>query len=99
MSNDRSGFPGMKTAVRHLVWVVSGGLKVQSAAMAPVGASDTAPNKTAGIAPDRHINLQLYALIDFLLSLFQTFLGVGIYISVCYKRATFLRQSQRNCYA
>jgi hypothetical protein len=67
MSNDRSGFPGMETAVRHLVWVVSGWVKVQSAAMAPVGASDTAPNKTAGIAPDRHINNRLYALIDFLL--------------------------------
>jgi hypothetical protein len=71
MSNDRSGFPGMETAVRHLVWVVSGWAKVQSAATAPVGASDTAPNKTAGIAPDRHIDRRPYAVIDFLLSLFN----------------------------
>jgi hypothetical protein len=35
--------------------------------MAPVGASDTAPNKTTGIAPDRHIDILIYALIDFLL--------------------------------
>jgi hypothetical protein len=70
MSNDRSGFPGMETAVTHLVWVASGGVKVQSAAAAPVGASDTAPNKTAGTAPDRHIDSQLYAFIEFLLSLF-----------------------------
>src|ERR1700730_8294406 len=99
MSNDRSGFPGMETAVRHVVWVVSGWVKVQSAATAPVGASDTAPNKTAGIAPDRHINSRLYALIDFLLVTFPNFFGVRIYISVCYKRATFLRQPERNCYA
>jgi hypothetical protein len=57
-----------------LVWVVSGWVKVQSAATAPVGASDTAPNKTAGIAPGRHIHNQRYALIDFLLLLFQIFL-------------------------
>jgi hypothetical protein len=62
----------MGTAVRHLVWVVSGWVKVQSAATAPVGASDTAPNKTAGTAPDRHIDSQLYALIGFLL--FKVFL-------------------------
>jgi hypothetical protein len=27
------------------------------------------------------------------------FFSVRIYISVCYKRATFLRQPERNCYA
>src|ERR1700726_471895 len=99
MSNDRSGLlPGMETAVRHLVWVVSGWLKVQSAAMAPVGASDTAPNKTAGIAPDRHINKQLYALIDFLLSLFQTFL-VFEFISRFATSVHRLFETALNCYA
>jgi hypothetical protein len=60
----------MEMAVKHLVWVVSGWAKVQSAATASVGASDTAPNKTAGIAADRHIDSQLCAFIEFLLSLF-----------------------------
>jgi hypothetical protein len=43
--------------------------------MAPVGASDTAPNKTAGMAPDRHFNSdnRLYALIDFLPVTFPSF--------------------------
>ena len=45
---------------------------MQSAATAPVGASDTAPNKTAGIVPDGHIDSQVYALIEFLL--FKMFL-------------------------
>src|ERR1700757_3248144 len=91
MSNDRSGFPGMATAVTHLVWVVSGGVKVQSAATAPVGTSDTAPNKTAGIAPDRHIQRQLWTLIEFLLPFFRVFSG-RIYLSICYKRATVSRR-------
>jgi hypothetical protein len=56
MSNDRSGCPGIKTAFTHLVWVVSGGVKVQSAATAFVGATDTAPNTIAGITPDKDIN-------------------------------------------
>jgi hypothetical protein len=63
----------METAVKHLVWVVSGWVKVQSAATAPVGASDTAATKTAGIVPDRYINSEVYVLIDFLLVLFQFF--------------------------
>jgi hypothetical protein len=66
----------METAVTHLVWVVSGGVKVQSPATAPVDASDTAPNTMAGIAPGRHINGQLYALIDFLLLFSQIFLAL-----------------------
>jgi hypothetical protein len=67
----------MVTAVTHLVWVVSGGVKVQPAATAPVGVNDNAANKTAGIAPD------IYALIDFLLSTFQKFISARIFISVC----------------
>jgi hypothetical protein len=71
---------------------------VQSAATAPVGASDTAPNKTAGIAPGRHINNQLYALIDFLLSLFQTFL-VFEFISRFATSVQRLFETAGNCYA
>jgi hypothetical protein len=52
---------------------VSGGVKVQSAATAFVDASDTAPNKTAGITPVRDIKSGLMTLIDFLLLLLKFF--------------------------
>src|SRR5437016_3667519 len=57
MSNDRSGLPGMCTALKHLVWVVSGGVNVHGvAAMALVAASDAAPSRTGEIARDRCVS-------------------------------------------
>jgi hypothetical protein len=53
MSNESKGFPGIWTAVRHFVWVASGGTKVQGAAIALDAASDTPAIMTGEMTPDR----------------------------------------------
>jgi hypothetical protein len=58
MSNDRSGAPDIWIAVRHLVWVVSGGEK-SHVALALVAANDMAPT-----TPDRHASSLDFVIMD-----------------------------------